>query len=60
MKNSSIYIIDFLHLVRGGKEIHQENIGSYPKQNMLQCPVPGQIQEMSSNIGDDHPAQDWY
>jgi len=54
MKKGSIDIIDLLHPVGSGKEIHQENIGSCPEQDMLQCPVPCQLQEEPANAGDDH------
>ncbi len=60
MKNGSIDIIDLLHPVGGGKEMYQENRGNCPEQDMLQCPVPGQLQEKRSNVGDDHPGQTWY
>jgi hypothetical protein len=60
MKKGSIDIIDFFHPVRGGKEIHQENIGNCPEQDMLQCPVPGQFQKKPSNAFNDHPGHDRY
>ena len=55
MKNTCIYIIDFLHPVRGGKEIQQENIGSHPEQEMLQRPVPCQFQEKPPDVGGEEP-----